>query len=122
MPEVRGGYIKASYVASGNLSQYRFVAAAGVDVWHSPTSGDVVLGVTLNHPNNNEEATLVTLGHAKVLVASSLGANARVMNGANGFAVVATSGQFVAGRLISNADSGLPAEMIVSGYMTDAIG
>ena len=112
MPEVRGGFLKASYVASGNLSQYRFVNFSGVDVYLPPTSGSIVLGVTQNHPNDNEQAALVTLGHTRITLGGSLAAGAVVMTGLNGFATLAQSGQFVGGYLVSAADSGLVAEMV----------
>lgn len=118
MPEVRGGYIKASYVASGNLSQWRLVMYSGVNVYTANASGGVTLGVTQNHPNDNEEATLVTLGHTKVTLGGSLASGARFMANNTGFAIQATSGQWVPGFLVTGADSGGIAEAILAPHVT----
>lgn len=121
MAEVRGGFFKASYVASGNLDaggvsglHYRFVNFSGNDVYYPATSGSVVLGVVQNKPRDNEHASLVTLGHTKIILANSLGGGIPIMTGNSGFAVEAQSGQYVAGYLVTGATSGGIAEMIFS--------
>lgn len=130
MAEIRGGYIKASYVASGNLDnepQYRFVrqgasntSQGNLDVFYPATSGAVVLGVIQNKPRNNEFATLVTLGHTKIMVANSLGSDIPVMTGNSGFAVRATSGQYACGFMRTGATSGAVAEMVFSPFWLTA--
>lgn len=114
--EVRGGYLKGTYVASGNLSQFRFVAGVGLDVY-LPTSGARVRGVTQNHPNDNEHAALVTVGHTKITVANSLGGGIPIMSGNNGFAVQAQSGYWCAGTLEVGASSGCPGEMVFAPFL-----
>ena len=115
--EVRGQNFKSSFVASGNLSQWRFFIANGLDAY-LPTSGVLVTGVTQSHPNDNEHLESVTLGHTKITLASSLGNNIPIATGNNGFAIRASSGQFVAGLLVTGTTSGCPGEMILSpGYL-----
>lgn len=120
--EVRGGQIKASYVASGDLSaaQFRLMNFTGTDVYLPVASGSAVLGVLQNHPNNNQEATLVTLGHTRVVVAGSLAAGAVFMTNNTGYATLASSGQWCAGFLVTGADSGLVAEGVVSPFRSPA--
>jgi len=113
MAEVRGGFLKATYPHTGNLSQFRFVAHDDTLVYHNTTSGTLVMGVTQNHPNHGEgAATLVSLGHTRITVGASLGGGIALMNGGTGFGTLAASGQAVAGFLITGANSGLVGEMI----------
>lgn len=116
MAEISGGNIRISRVASGNLdvSQWRFVTFSGKDVYLPATSGSIVLGVLENKPRDNEHATVIALGPAKIQVANSLGTGAYLMTGNSGFAVLATSGQNVVGYTITAATSGAIAEMIVN--------
>ena len=119
--DVRGDKLKASYVASGNITQYRFLAkGAGLDVYMDAASGTINIGVSVNHPNNNEECTLVTGGHAKIQLANSLGPGIPLMAGADGLAVRATSGQFCTGVLLQGATSGSPGEMNYSPFWLTA--
>jgi hypothetical protein len=116
MAEVSGPNFTLSKVASGDLRghQFRFVRASGAeDIMVFTTRGAYSVGVLQNKPNDNEHATLVTLGHTKVRVAS-LGPNIWVMANSDGCAVEAGSGQVVLGRLITGATSGALGEMILN--------
>lgn len=119
MASIGGQYNAISRVASGNLNfadpaQYRFVLMTGQDVHLASASGQVVAGVLKNSPQNNEHATVVNWGHAKVSLGSSLGQNAAIMTNDTGFAVLASSGGCQVGRLLSAANSGLIAEAFIT--------
>ena len=121
--EISGGYIKASALSSGNIGQDLFVTVERPDAYVNPASGTVVTGVSLNKPNDNEDLTYTSLGHAKITMAISLGAGSALMADGAGAAVLASSGQFVAGYLVSGASSGSVAEMIISPFRSnDAMG
>lgn len=111
--EVRGQNLKASYVATGTIVQYRLMnkSATGLDVYTDPTTGTLHIGVSQNKPQNDEECTLVVGGHTKIQLANSLGAGITIMAGANGIGVRATSGQFAAGILVQGATSGSVGEL-----------
>lgn len=117
MAEKRGGDFGASWVASGDLSaaQYRFVRAGANDDVYLPTSGQLCVGILQNKPQDNEHAAVCALGFAKVVVANSLDMNIEIMAGNNGFAVQASSGQWSHGMLLSAANSGLVAEVLLTG-------
>ena len=117
MSEIRGGYIKASALAGADINQYRFVAVTDADALQVD-SGAIITGVSVNKPNNNQDLTYTSLGHAKIMLANSLGAGVFLMSGATGLGVQASSGQFVGGQLITGADSGSPGEMIVAPFRT----
>jgi hypothetical protein len=103
-------------VASGDLNfadpaGYRFVKKTGKDVHLCATSGELVYGVLNNKPKDNEHASVCVDGFTKICVGGSLGADVLVATNGSGFAISASSGQAVCGRLISGANSGMPAEM-----------
>lgn len=113
--------LRVSKVASGNLdgSQYTFVRQIGNrDVLTIATTGVPMLGVLQNKPQNNEHATVAMLGSTKIRLANSLGVPSWVMAGVSGFAVLAVSGQVVAGQLITGATSGALAEMNFSPFLS----
>ena len=119
MASIGGQYNAISRVASGNLNfadpaQYRFVLETGQDVHLASASGQVVAGVLRNSPQNNEHATVVNWGHAKVTLGSSLGQNTAIMTNDTGFAILASSGGSFLGRLLSAANSGLIAEAFIT--------
>lgn len=123
MAQIRGGFIKASALSSGDISQYRFVTVEGPDAYMHPSSGAVVSGVSVNKPNDNEDLTYTSLGHAKIQLADSYGAGIALMNDGAGLGIQASSGQFVGGYLITGAVSGSPGEMIFSPFRSnDAMG
>ena len=117
MAEITGGHFSTTKVASGNLdgSQFTFVRQIGQDdILTIVTTGVLPLGVLQDKPQNNEHGKVLTLGHSKVRVASSLGSNIFIMAGVSGFAVAAASGQVTCGRLITGATSGSLAEAFVN--------
>lgn len=120
MASIGGQYNAISRVASGNLNfadpaQYRLVQrGTGQDVYLASASGAVVEGVLRNSPQNNEHATVVNWGHAKVSLGGSLGIGATIMSNNTGFAILASSGACQVGRLMSAADSGLIAEAFIT--------
>lgn len=96
-----------SFVASGDLSgsQYKFMQAAGNDVYIS--SSGFAEGVLQNKPQNNEHASVVVMGGTKIMLAASLGPNIFVGCGSGGFAVNGTDTNGLHyGRLIQGATSG----------------
>jgi hypothetical protein len=118
MAEVSGDRMTITRIASGDLNfadpgQYRFVAVTGRDV-HLCGSGAMALGVLGNKPKDNEHATVVTFGHTKVSLGSSIGAGTLVQAGVSGWASNAASGGAVMGRLLTGAASGLIGEMFVT--------
>lgn len=100
-------------IASGDLSGsiHRFVVATGRDVHLAAASGTVVRGVLNSKPEDDEAARVVNLGHTKITLGESLGANAIVMTNDSGYAIAASSGQARLGYLIGGADSGGVGEM-----------
>jgi len=108
---------KESFVASGDLSgaQFRFVQAAGIDVYMA--SSGFAEGVLQNKPQDNEHATVVVMGGTKILLASSLGPNIWVGCGSGGFAVQGLIGGGAGndglkyGRLIQGGTSGTAGVM-----------
>ena len=118
MAEVRGGNFGASWVASGDLSaaQWRLVGFSGNNVF-LPTSGVQCAGVLMNKPKDNEHASVINPGYAKLILAGSLAQGAEFMTGNNGFATLAASGQWAHGWLVSAGNSGEIVEAIVGpGY------
>ena len=102
-----------SHVASGDLSaaQFRFVNGGGVDVYLTVTTGSPSYGVLQNKPRNDEHASVIRDGATKIGLGSSFGANTWLMNGANGWATIALSGQVTMGLLITGATSGGVGQM-----------
>jgi hypothetical protein len=125
MAEITGQNFVSTRVASGDLSasQWLFVSfIAGDRNVFLASSGQVTFGVLANKPRSKEHAAVITQGHAKIHVASSLGAGTEVGAGASGFAVAANSGaSWVSGILLASATSGGVAEMRLTGYGTAAI-
>lgn len=121
MAEVSGSNNILTQVASGNMdgSQFCFANFTGADVWLTATSGSNALGVLQNKPRNNEHAAIVTHGNTKIRMANSIGAGSRLMSGNSGFAVIATSGQYVCGTALTGATSGGIGEMFFNGYDAD---
>lgn len=118
MAEVSGPRTLYTGVASGNLdfqdpAGFRFLRKIGKDVLLA-TSGDPVFGVLNNKPRDNEHATVCVHGFTKIALGSSLGPDALVQAGVNGFAVLCTSGFNSAGRLVTGGNSGMVGELFVS--------
>lgn len=119
MAEKRGGDFRSSWVASGDLSgaQYRLVTFTGNDVW-LPTSGSQCVGVLQNKPKNDEHAAVVGMGYSKVCPATNLSAGNEFMAGGSGLVVLAASGSWAHGFLLTAGNSGDVAEAVVSpGYL-----
>lgn len=120
MAELKGGQISSSWVASGDLSgsQYRFVNNVGVNAndfkCFQASSGGFTIGVLQNKPKSGEEAGVVNLGHTKVLLAGSLGAQTEIMPGVGGAATATGSGFPIAGFIYTAGNSGeiVPAFII----------
>ena len=109
MAEKRGPDIRATWVATGDLSgsQYRLLVYDNDYAYTSTTSAPATYaGVLQNKPQNGEHVSVIGMGHSKVVLAGSVGAGARLMAGANGLAVVATSGQVSPAQAVTNGDSG----------------
>jgi hypothetical protein len=115
MAEVSGPRTFYSGVASGDLNFadpacYRILRKIGKDVLLS-TSGDPAFGVLNNKPKDNEHASVCVHGFTKVALASSLGPDALVQAGVNGFATLCLSGFNSVGRLITGGNSGMVGEL-----------
>lgn len=116
MAEVSGPRTLVTGVASGSLNfadpaGYRFVKKTGKDVHLCQTSGEIAFGVLNSKGNDNEHVSVCVEGFTKICVAASLGADILVATNNTGFAINASSGQAVMGRLITGANSGLVGEM-----------
>lgn len=120
MSVVSGKRIIVSAIASGNLdyadpARFRFVRKIGNDdVLQPAVSGLPVYGVLQNLPRDNEHASVCIEGPTKLTFGASLGADAPIMSNATGFAILATSGQYTAGRTIQAADSGKIGQAYIS--------
>ena len=116
MAEVSGPRVLMTGVASGNLdfadpAGYRFVKKTGKDIHLCAASGELVFGVLNNKPRDNEHASVCVDGFTKICLGASLGADILVATNNTGFAINASSGQAVCGRLITGGNSGMPGEM-----------
>ena len=112
MAEVSGPRTLVTAIASGNLNfadpaNFRFVVKTGKYVNIAATSGGMIYGVLQNKPLNAEHASVCVDGFTKVTLGASIGPDVLVANGGAGFAINASSGQAVLGRLITGAQSGL---------------
>ena len=90
MAELSSIGFKETYVASGNLTQFRFVRQVDQDVYLADSG--FAHGVVQNHPNDNEHATVVVLGGTKIQLANSYGAGILVGCGSGGYAINASAG------------------------------
>lgn len=109
MGELSSIGFKESFVASGNLIQFRFVRLGGDDVYLADSG--FADGVVQNHPNDNEHATVVVLGPTKIQLSNSYGSGILVGCGSGGYAVMAQGGTTVNegrkyGTLLQGATSG----------------
>ena len=116
MAEVSGPRTLVTGVASGNLNfadpaGFRFVKKTAKDVHLCSVSGEIVFGVLQSKANDNEHVSVCVDGFTKICLAASLGPDIFVATNNSGFAINASSGQSVAGRLITGANSGMPGEM-----------
>lgn len=116
MAEVSGPRVLVTAVASGNMyladpAGFRFVTKTGKYVNLSSTSGGLVYGVLQNKPLNAEHASVCVDGFTKISLGTSLGPDVFVATNNTGFAIAASSGQSVCGRLITGGNSGMPGEM-----------
>lgn len=119
MAEQSGPNVKWTGIASGDLNFadpacFRFLKKTGKDVHLCATSGELVFGVLANKPKDNEHCSVVVDGFTKVSVGASLGPDIMVATNNTGFAIQASSGQAVCGRLITGGNSGMPGEMYFS--------
>ena len=120
MAEVSGQNFTSTKAASGDISGSQFtyvrqLAGVNADVLTISASGvQVPFGILQNKPRDNEFATMVVMGHSKVRLANSLGANIWLMSGQSGWAVqyAAASGGVSTGRLITGATSGALGETL----------
>lgn len=116
MAEVSGPRVLVTGVASGNLNFadpacFRFVKKTGKDVHLCATSGEIAYGVLNSKALDNEHVSVCVDGFTKISLGASLGPDILVAVGASGFAINASSGQAVMGRLITGGNSGLIGEM-----------
>ena len=81
---------KETYVASGNLTQFRFVRQVDQDVYLADSG--FANGVVQNHPNDNEFAAVVINGPTKIQLSNSYGSGIFVGCGSGGYAVNASAG------------------------------
>ena len=122
MAVIRGPRDGISCVASGDMSglQFRFVVKAtdamGRIVTIPASTGQQVEGVLQNKPRNAEHAAVVNQGNTKLFLGVSLGAGAEVMCASGGWGILATSGGWIGGYLVTGADSGLIAEAFMNPY------
>ena len=124
MSEVSADNVTLTRVASGDLPQYRFVRQSATKDVYLASSGVPILGVSYgSNVRDNDHATVILDGVTKICLSQSLGASVEVISDANGFAqravALANSGSVVgsgtiAGFLISSANSGSIAEMIIA--------
>ena len=116
MAEVSGPRDLVTGVASGSLNfadpaGFRFVKRTGKDVHLCAVSGEIAFGVLNSKANDNEHVSVCVAGFTKICLASSLGPDILIATNNTGFAINASSGQAVMGRLMTGANSGMPGEM-----------
>lgn len=116
MAELEGRNIRVSRVASGDLSFadpqcFRFLLQTNRDVHLCSASGQIPFGVLNNKPRDNEHATVCIHGSTKIVLAMSLGANARITTNNTGQGIAVSSGGADCGFLMTGAVSGAVAEL-----------
>ena len=109
-----------SYNAGGDLSaaQFKFVKVSGANVVVAATLGEVCLGVLLNNPAQNQEATVCIDGKVMVKVgAVAIAAGAVVGTDANALAITAAAGKTIMGYATEAGAAGqiIAIEMIQGG-------
>jgi hypothetical protein len=115
MATKRGGSFGASWVASGDLgqNQYKFVNYGG-NQCYQPLSGQPIIGVLQNKPQDKKGADVHGVGYSKISLATSLGAGAELCPGTAGAAVLVTSGNWCGGVLLTAGNSGDISEMLIN--------
>lgn len=103
--------------ADAKIERFRFVQNTGYTVTHA-TAAAAVLGVCmLDNPNTNQPVPVQVRGIAMVEVgASALVANSDVEVGADGKAVVKSSGVAVAKALVAGATGAIVPVLLKTGY------
>lgn len=99
-----------SRVASGNLPAERLATLIGKDAVLA-TSGQLAYPTT-HRADDNQHVGLVSGGHCKISLAASLGVGGTFMAGNSGLAVLAASGQFMLGTVLTAGDSGHTVEAL----------